>query len=153
MIERLKALLEWLKKVFGITKPKPKLAKAFNAYNAKARENQTKPMSETRVYLFAVMESLTVVPKSLAGLGWDIAGDRSMATARFRACAHAWQIRESWVAKIPVSLFCESRSANPRWENTLREAVKSYYSLDLGGQWIVVPDKVDSESAYIVRIG
>ena len=153
MKDKFAKLIQWLKDTFGFTKPKPDLAKAFNAYNAKARENQTKPMHESRVFLFAVMESLTLIPKHLTPLGWDIAGERSMASARFRACAHAWQIREGWVAKVPVSLFCESRSASPRWENALREAIKSYYSLERKGHWVVVPDKVDPESAFIVRIG
>ena len=154
MSDRIRKIIEWLKAVLGIAKPKPQLEKAFNAYNESAKKNQTKPMNETRKYLFAVLESLVVVPSKLANLNWDIVGDRTQATNRFRACVEAVNNGEKWVVQIPVPLFCESRSANPRWENSLREAVRSYYSLGInkGFNFVIVPDKVNPESAFVVRI-
>ena len=135
-------------------KPSKALAKAFANYNAKARQNQTKPMQDSRLALFALIQTLTVVPKTLASLAWDISGDRTKSTDRFRECVSAVNANATWTVKVKVSDYCVSRSASPRWENTLREAVRSYYSLDLndGRNFIIVPDKVDPESAFIVRI-
>lgn len=137
-------------------KPSKALAKAFSAYNAKARQNQTKPMQDSRLALFALMQTLTKSVTdfpNLSGLGWDEVGERKYASARFRACHESGNA--TWTVKVKVSDYCASRSQAPRWENTLREAVRSYYSLDLndGRNFIIVPDKVDPESAYIVRIG
>ena len=135
-------------------KPSKALAKAFSAYNAKARQNQTKPMQDSRLALFALIQTLTVVPEGLSDLLWDSFGDRTQSTARFRASIDAWYQGQGWVTRVKLSEYCASRSVSPRWENTLREAVRSYYSLELGDfkNFIVVPDKVDSEHAFIVRI-
>lgn len=135
------------------TKPTKALAKAFADYNANAKANQTKPMQESRLALFALLQTLANVPAELHSFLWDIAGDRTQATSRFRSCVEAVNNNAKWVCKVRVPDYCVSRSASPRWENTLREAVKSYYSLEIDNKaFIVVPDKVDSESAFIVRI-
>ena len=136
------------------TKPSKALAKAFSAYNTTAKAQQTKPMQDSRLPLFALIQTLTVVPANLSDLLWDSFGDRTQSTERFRASIDAWYKGATWVTRVKVSEYCASRSVSPRWENTLREAVRSYYSLELGDlkNFIVVPDKVDSEHAFIVRI-
>ena len=135
-------------------KPSKALTKAFSAYNTKAKAQQTKPMQDSRLPLFALMQTLSLVPAGLSDLLWDSFGDRTQSTARFRASIDAWYQGQGWVTRVKVSEYCASRSVSPRWENTLREAVRSYYSLDLndGRNFIVVPDKVDGEHAFIVRI-
>ena len=133
-------------------KAAPSLIKAFNSYNENARKAQTKPMKDSRLALFSVLYSLAQVPSELSHLGWDIAGDRSMATQRFRECFNACANGAKWCVDIDITEHCESRSASARLDNSLREAVKSYYSLELEGAFIVVPNKVDSTHAYVVRI-
>lgn len=132
----------------------PKIvSEAFYAYNENAKNAQTKPMKETRLSLFAVLYSLSVVPSELSHLLWDRAGDRSMATARFRECVKACETGAKWCIDIDITEHCETRSANPRLENSLREAVKSYYSLDIDGKvFIVVPNKVEPTRGYVVCI-
>ena len=75
-----------------------------------------------------------------------------MATQRFRECFNACIEGADWCIDIDITEHCESRSASARLDNSLREAVKSYYSLELEGTFIVVPNKVDSTHAYVVRI-
>lgn len=134
-------------------KAAPSLVKAFNAYNDNARKAQTKPMKESRLALFSVLYSLAKVPSELSHLAWDLAGDRSMATQRFRECFNACTEGADWCVDIDITEHCESRSASARLDNSLREAVKSYYSLELDSKaFIVVPNKVDSTHAFVVRI-
>jgi len=130
------------------------VSNAFFAYNENAKNSQTKPMKETRLQLFTVLYSLSVVPSELSHLLWDIVGDRSMATARFRECVKACANGAKWCIDIDITEHCETRSANPRLENSLREAVKSYYSLDIDGKvFIVVPNKVEPTRGYVVCVG
>lgn len=133
-----------------------KLQKAFNAYNERAKANQVKPISESRLALFALLESITkVVPNTLGEFAdtWD----RSKATARFQT-AYAtvndknYDKARAWVIAVDIFDYCETRSANPRMENSLREAIGSYYLLELNNKcFTVVPNRVNSHSAFIVR--
>lgn len=129
------------------------LKKAFHAYNESARKAQTKPMKETRLALFSLIYSLTVVPSELSHLLWNVAGDKSQATERFRECVKACANGAKWCVSVNITEHCQVRSANPRLENSLREAVKSYYSLELDSkEFIIVPDKVNPTHGYVVRI-
>ena len=128
-----------------------KLAKAFAKYNANAKAHQVKPISEARLPLFSLLENIAkVVPSTLSE--FSDTSDRSTATARYRSCVEAYESGESWVTLVDVFDFCEVRSANPRYENTLREAINSYYLLGVNARsFSVVPDRANGQRAYIVR--
>ncbi len=128
-----------------------KLAKAFAKYNANAKAHQVKPISEARLPLFAMLETLAKeVPSTLKEFADT--SDRSTATARYRSCVEAYENNAQWVTLVDVFDYCETRSANPRYENTLREAINSYYLLGVNARsFCVVPDRANAQRAYVVR--
>jgi hypothetical protein len=128
-----------------------KLAKAFAKYNANAKAHQVKPISEARLPLFAMLETLAKeVPSTLKEFADT--SDRSTATARYRSCVEAYENNAQWVTLVDVFDYCETRSANPRYENTLREAINSYYLLGVNARsFCVVPDRANGQRAYVVR--
>ena len=131
-----------------------KLAKAFANYNLKAKEHQVKPISEARLPLFALLETLTKSVKLSDYPEFNEFSDefRSMSSDRFKTCVALESDGLAWLTCVDVMDYCETRSANPRYENTLREAISSYYLLMLNTRsFIVVPDKRNSQCAFIVR--
>ena len=96
----------------------PSLVRAFNAYNDNARKAQTKPMKETRLALFSVIYALSVVPSELSHLLWNVVGDKTQATDRFRECVKACANGAKWCVDIDITEHCQVRRANPRLENT-----------------------------------
>jgi hypothetical protein len=126
-----------------------KVTEAFNRFNAEAKAKQVKPISEARLPLFALIYALTVVPKS--EVAFADKSDRSLAKARFQTSYEAEANGAKWIVSVNVPDYCEARSASPRWENTLREAVKSYVALFPKQDFVIVADRTNGDFAYIVR--
>jgi hypothetical protein len=124
---------------------------AWTAFNAQASANQSKQLAESRCHLLAIMITLACVPADIRdACGFDLASDRSLATARFRSCVNAVG-NADWVTRIHIPSVCVSRSNSSRLDNQLREAVSSVASV-VGGLWSVVPDRNSGDHAFIVRV-
>ena len=104
-----------------------KVSEAFNRFNAEAKAKQVKPISEAKLPLFALIYALTKVPKSEVALADK--SDKSMAKTRFQTSYEAEADGATWLVSVHVPTYAEARSQSPRWENTLRESVKSYKHL------------------------
>lgn len=140
---------------WSVVKPTAKAERsardAWSAFNAQASASQTKQLAESRCLLMAVMITLACVPTDLRDTcGFDLASDRSLATARFRACIGAVG-NASWVTRVHIPSVCVSRSSSSRLDNQLREAVASVASIT-GGLFTVVPDRTSGDHAFIVKV-
>jgi hypothetical protein len=140
---------------WSVVKPTAKAERSardiWAEYNAQASANQTKPLAPSRCLVMAVMLTLNCIPDNLRDdCKFDVKGDRSKATDRFRLCNNS-SGKADWVTRIEIPAVCESRSASPRKDNQLRECVDSIMET-IGGLYTVTPDRNDGDYAFIVRV-
>ena len=133
-------------------KPSQKLAKAFAKFNATAKARQVKPMQDSRLVLFALLETLAKEIPTNKFPEFADCSDTKAATKRYQTCANT--AKAEWLLVVNAPEFCAVRAGtqNVRWENSIREAIKSYYTLELNSrEFAVVPNKANPEKPFIVR--